>query len=156
MSPTRSMLFAVTALFAGVGCSPGAARVADDLPVLMARDTPAIASPQALAGGRLHVDAAGCLRVGEGGPFVIWPYGSRISRNPDGAVQVTDGASGNVVQVGAEFAVAGAGVDTPPTGLTQPVPAACATGGYWLAGPVMSEAQRRAAAERQAAIRPAG
>lgn len=113
-------------------------------------------SLQALAQGRLHLDPGGCLRVGEDGPFIIWPHDSRISRTEDGRVQVIDGASGNAVHVGEDFAVAGAGVDVAPSQLTQPVPPACAKGRFWLAGPVMDEADRLAMLSRQKRIEAGG
>ncbi|MFC7379794.1 hypothetical protein [Brevundimonas sp. GCM10030266] len=131
-------------------CSPGAAVTDDgDLPVLVRSSIRTNASLQALAQGTLHLDRAGCLRIGEGGPFVIWPYDSRVSRTAEGLVQVTDGLSGQAIDVGQEFAVAGAGVDVPPTELREPIPPACATGRFWLAGPVMSEADRLAVTNRR-------
>jgi hypothetical protein len=47
------------------------------------------ASLQALAQGPLHLDPTGCLRVGEGGPFIIWPHDSGVSRTADCRVQMT-------------------------------------------------------------------
>lgn len=131
-------------------CGPDAAATVDgDLPVLVRSSIRTNASLQALAQGPLHLDPAGCLRIGEGGPLVIWPYDSRISRTAEGRVQVTDGMSGNVIGVGQEFAVAGAGVDIPPTALRDPIPPACATARFWLAGPVMGEADRLSIANRR-------
>ena len=104
---------------------------------------------QTLAQGRLHLDPGGCLRIGQDGPFIIWPHDSRISKTANGRVQVIDGASGNAVHVGEEFAVADAGVDLAPSRLTQSVPPACAKGKFWLAGPVMDEADRLAMLTRQ-------
>lgn len=109
-------------------------------------------SLQALAQGRLHLDPGGCLRIGADGPFIIWPHDSRISRTGDGRVQVIDGASANAIHVGEEFAIAGAGVDAAPSQLTQPVPPACANGKFWLAGPVMDEADRLAMLSRSQRI----
>jgi hypothetical protein len=131
-------------------CAPEPAAVKSDLPVLIASSVRSDASLHALAQGRLHLDPQGCLRIGEDGPIVIWPFGSRISRAADGRMQVVDGASGNAVRVGEEFAVAGAGVDLPPPQLTHPVPPACAHGRFWLAGPVMSETDRLAMRTREA------
>lgn len=152
-----SWLGAFTAFSVLAACAPGpAAAEAGDLPVLVRSSIRPEATLQALAHGRLHLDAAGCLRVGENGPFVIWPRDSRISRTADGRIQVIDGFSGNAVHVGDEFAVAGAGGDAVPTQLTQPVPTACATGEYWLAGPVMDEADRLAMVAREERIRSGG
>lgn len=143
--PWRSAFAALCCLGA---CAP--ATVEADLPVLIASNVRSDASLQALAQGRLHLDPQGCLRIGEDGPFVIWPFGSRISRAADGRVQVIDGASGNAVRLGEDFAVAGAGVDLLPPQLTHPIPPPCAQGRFWLAGPVMSEADRLAMRLRQA------
>lgn len=149
MSLFRLSFGAPVALVMLAGCTSEPETVGGALPMLVASGVRSEASLQALAQGRLHLDADGCLRIGEDGPFVIWPHGSRISRTGDGRVQVIDGSSGNAVHIGDEFAIAGAGVDAPPTQLTQPVPAACANGRFWLAGPVMNEADRLAMASRQ-------
>lgn len=150
----RPWFGALAALFALAACGPEpAAAGGEDLPVLVRSSIRPDATLQALARGRLHLDAAGCLRVGENGPFVIWPRDSRISRTADGRVQVIDGFSGHAVHVGEEFAVAGAGGDAAPTQLMRPVPPACAKGEFWLAGPVMSEADRLAMVARQERLR---
>lgn len=151
-------LSALASLSITTACAPAAPRPpgGEGLPSLVRSSIRSDVSLQALAQGRLHLDPAGCLRVGEDGPFIIWPHASRISRNVDGQVQVIDGASGNAVYVGEEFAVAGAGVDVAPSQLTQPVPPACAKGRFWLAGPVMDEADRLAMLSRQRRIEQGG
>lgn len=65
----------------------------------------------------------GCLRIGDDGPFVIWPFGSLISRAAHGQAQVSM-SLGNAVPAGEEFTVARGGVDPPPPHLTPPVPPA--------------------------------
>lgn len=142
---------AVVALSTVGACAPAEPKAAggDGLPPLVKSSIRSDVSLQALAQGRLYLDPSGCLRIDEDGPFIIWPHDSRISTTGDGRVQVIDGASGNAVSVGEAFAVAGAGVDAAPSQLTPPVPPACATGKFWLAGPVMDEADRLAMLSRQ-------
>jgi len=145
-----SWLSALVTLSSIGACAPAStASGGEGLPALVRSSNRSDVSLQALAHGRLHLDPVGCLRIGEDGPFVIWPHDSRISRTGDGRVQVIDGASGTAIHLGEEFAVAGAGVDAAPSQLTQPVPPACATGKFWLAGPVMDEAGRLAMLSRQ-------
>lgn len=144
-----SLLGAFTAFSVLTACAPDhLPGGGEGLPVLVRNSIRPEASLQALAHGRLQLDPGGCLRIGEGGPFVIWPRDSRISRTEDGRAQVIDGLSGNAVRVGEEFAVAGAGVAVAPTQLTQPVPPACTNGEYWLAGPVLDEVDRLAMFDR--------
>ena len=107
---------------------------------------------QALFLGRLQLDADGCLRGGgEAGPFIIWHHDTRIDRAADGRVQIVDTTTGNSVKVGDEIALSGGNIsEVRAADLTAPVPETCRTGGgYFLAGSVMSEAQRLGITERQ-------
>ena len=153
-----SWLSALVALSTTGACAPAAPTAAggDGLPPLVRSSIRSDVSLHALAQGSLHLDPGGCLRIGEDGPFIIWSHDSRISRTGDGRVQVIDGASGNAVHVGEVFAVSGAGVDAAPSHLTQTLPPACAKGRFWLAGPVMDEADRLAMLSRQRRIEQGG
>lgn len=144
-------LSALVALSTIGACAPAAPKAAggDGLPTLVKSSIRSDVSLHAHAQGRLHLDPGGCLRIDEDGPFIIWSHDSRVSRTGDGRVQVIDGASGNAVLVGEVFAVTGAGVDAAPSQLTAPVPPACATGKFWLAGAVMDEVDRLAMLSRQ-------
>src|SRR5690606_31099130 len=57
---------------------------ADRLPVLVTAAEPQDTFLANLGRGRLVVDGNGCLRHGDA--FVIWTYGSRISRTGDGRI----------------------------------------------------------------------
>lgn len=108
---------------------------------------------EALLQGRLVVDGDGCLRVGEAGPFVIWHHDSRIERTDDGRIKITDGYSGNTAYVGDEIAMSGGqgnrvppatgGKVEVPSNVTEPIPAACASGEIWMAGRLMTEPERQ-------------
>jgi len=99
------------------------------------------------------VDGDGCLRVGEAGPFVIWHHDSRVERTDDGRIKITDGYSGNTAYVGDEIAMGGGqgnrvppatgGKVEVPSNVTEPIPAACASGEIWMAGRLMTEGERQ-------------
>lgn len=112
----------------------------DGLPVLVTAKEPQEASLSNLGRGQLTVDAAGCLR--HGNAFVIWPYGSEISRADNGQVQVTEGATGKSVLVGQEIGMSGVASNDLPdhARLALPIPAECA-GPYKWGGPVMTSAE---------------
>lgn len=119
----------------------------EGLPALVTAKEPQEAFLSNLGKGQLTVDAAGCLR--HGNAFVIWPYGSEISRAGNGQVQVTEGATGKSVLVGQEIGMSGvASDDLPdPARLAQPIPAECG-GPYKWGGPVMTPAELQELDER--------
>lgn len=106
---------------------------------------------QALFLGRLHADVNGCLRAGNAtGPIIIWYRDTRIERMRDGRVRIIDTTTGNAVHVGDEIALSGSYRAGPVTNITEPVPQACRPQSrFFVAGRVMSEAQRRDILERQ-------
>lgn len=117
------------------------------LPVLVTAKERQEAYISNLGRGVLTVDGQGCLR--HGSAFVIWPYGSRIERTPAGVLQVTDGASGKVVQVGQEIGMSGTEGNEPPEAsrLARAIPTQC-SGPYKWGGPVMTQAELHAMDER--------
>ena len=134
--------------------SPDAAGRSTDaapLPVLVRQAVPTGATLQALLLGRLHLDADGCLRGNnETGPIIIWRHETRIERAADGRIRIYDPSTGNSVHVGDEIALSGGYRAGPATNVTEPVPPACAQQSrVFVAGPVMSEAQRQALLARQ-------
>ena len=122
------------------------------LPVLVRNAFPAQDAPQALIQGLLVVDHAGCIRIGNAagdvGPFVIWHYASTIARADDGRIRITDGFTGNTIHIGEEIALGGSGGADAPANVTPDIPAACAGGDFWLAGQLMSDAERQDMIER--------
>lgn len=106
---------------------------------------------QALMKGLLMVDDAGCIRIGndsgEAGPFVIWHHDSTIEHSEDGRIRITDGFTGNAIHIGSEIALGGSGGPDAPSNVTPSILAACA-GEYWMAGQLMSEAERQGMLER--------
>lgn len=141
---------AVAALTACTGMAETDA--GDGLPVLVRNAVRADAAPQALIQGLLVVDDAGCIRIGnaagEAGPFVIWHQDSTITRAEDGRVRITDGFTGNTIHIGDEIALGGSGGPDAPANVTPDIPEACAGGDFWLAGQLMSEAERLGMIER--------
>lgn len=145
-------------LFSGcamAGSEPASSEVAHEpLPVFVRSSIRSNLELEALAKGRLEIDKNGCLRIGgANGPFVIWHHDSRIERTGDGRIRITDGYSGNTAYVGDEIAMGGGvGNRVPPasgprlevpTNTTVPIPAACAAGEIWIAGRLMTEAERQ-------------
>lgn len=127
----------------------------DLLPTLVRNSERATAAHQALTQGKLHLDPAGCLRIADdNGPFVIWHHDSRIERTPDGRIRITDGFTGNTAYVGDEIALGGSGGPVAPRNVTPAIPVACATGNYWMAGQLMSEAERQEMLERERSRKP--
>ncbi|PTX52679.1 hypothetical protein IQ03_03864 [Gemmobacter caeni] len=127
--------------------------VSEALPVFVRNSVRNDLELEALLQGRLVVDGNGCLRVGEAGPFVIWHHDSRIERTDDGRIKITDGYSDNTAYVGDEVAMGGGqgnrvppatgGQAGAPPNVTEPIPAACASGEIWTAGRLMTEAERQ-------------
>lgn len=120
-----------------------------DFPVLIRRGERTFAAHQALIRGHLVLDAHGCLRVGDGGPLVIWHHDSAVERLPDGRIRITDGFTGNVAHVGDEIALGGSGGPHAPSAVIPAIPDACAGGEYWMAGQLMSETERLEMLERE-------
>jgi hypothetical protein len=121
------------------------------LPALIRQNLRNEMTLQALFMGRLHLDANGCLRAGdEAGPIIIWHHDTRIERAPDGRIRVDDALTGNAVHVGDEIALSGGYRAGPATTVTEPVPQSCEPQSrIFVAGRVMSEAERRDILERQ-------
>ena len=124
------------------------------LPVFVRNSVRSDAELEALAQGKLVIDRNGCLRIGgENGAFVIWHHDSRIERTSDGRIKITDGYSGRTAYVGDEVAMGGGqGNRVPPatgeraatpTNVTEPIPEAFASGEFWWAGRLMTEAERQ-------------
>lgn len=124
---------------------------AAQLPVLVRQSARNAMALQALFLGRLHLDANGCLRAGnEVGPIIIWHHDTRIERAPDGRIRIVDATSGVGVEVGDEIALSGGYRAGTVTNVTEPVPRACQPQSrFFVAGPIMSEAQRQDLLERQ-------
>lgn len=124
---------------------------AAELPVLIRQRAGNESTLQALFIGRLHLDANGCLRAdSDAGPIIIWHHDTRIQRTPDGRTWVADPSMGNAVQVGEEIALSGGCRAGPATNVAGPVPHACQPQSrFFVAGRVMSGAQRQGLLERQ-------
>jgi hypothetical protein len=150
---TRAFLAATAAFAAVAACSadadlaPAEANEGDALPVLVTAKEPQDAYISNLSRGLLTVDDQGCLR--HGAAFVIWPYGSKITRTAEDQLQVTDGASRKAVLVGQEIGMSGVDSDELPdtSRLAQAIPEQCG-GPYKWGGPVMTEAELRTLDER--------
>lgn len=140
---TIAALAALTACTGMAGTDAG-----EGLPVLVTAKEPQEAFLGNLGRGQLMVDAAGCLRHGDA--FVVWPYGSEISRADNGQLQVTEGATGKSVLVGEEIGMSGVAGDAlpDPERLALAIPAGC-DGPYKWGGPVMSAAELQAMDERR-------
>lgn len=150
---------AVLSLLLLQGCTPSgdsasSASARKELPVFVRSNVRNALELEALARGRLEIDKNGCLRIGGAdGPFVIWHHDSRIERTDDGRIRITDGYSGNTAYVGDEIAMGGGvgnrvppasgGRQDVPTNTTEPIPEACAAGEIWIAGRLMTEAERQ-------------
>lgn len=155
MTKRSAFLATIAAIAVLPACSADAdlstsGRSNDALPALVRNSERATVARMALAQGKLHLDPAGCLRIGDDtGPFVVWHHDSRIERTPDGRIRITDGFTGNSAYVGDDIALAGSGGPDAPRNVTPAIPAACATGNFWMAGPLMSEAERQEMLERE-------
>lgn len=127
----------------------------NDPPVLVRNAVRATEAHQALIHGVLVLDDAGCIRVGnprgDAGPFVIWHHDSRIERTSDGRIRITDGFTGNTIHIGEPIALGGSGGPDAPANVIPDIPAACARDGhgFWMAGDLASQAQRRQMLERE-------
>jgi hypothetical protein len=121
---------------------------ADRLPVLVTAAEPQDTFLANLGRGRLVVDGNGCLRHGDA--FVVWTYGSRISRTGDGRIEVVDGVTGKAVLVGQEIGMSGAAGDAvpDPDRLAGPIPPECGAPYKW-GGPVVTEAELREQDEKR-------
>jgi hypothetical protein len=121
------------------------------LPILIRQNLRNEMTLQALFMGRLHLDANGCLRAGdEAGPIIIWHHDTRIERAPDGRIRVNDPLTGNAVHIGDEIALSGGYRAGPAANVTEPVPQSCQPQSrFFVAGRVMSEAQRQDILARQ-------
>ena len=91
---------------------------------------------------RLILDDAGCLRAGENGPVIIWPYSGFTVDLADGEVALVSKDTGNVIaHVGDEVSFHGSDPDfpmdtVPDHMLLRPLPEACADAeGYFITGP---------------------
>jgi hypothetical protein len=89
------------------------------------------------APGQLVLDDAGCLRLEEDGPIIIWPGGFSVDLI-DGEVALIDEESGDVIAfVGDDVNLHGTPSDADwveAEDLEHPVPEACEAGGYLLTG----------------------
>lgn len=132
------------------------------LPVLIRQTIRTEMTMQALFMGRLHLDPPGCLRGdNDEGPIIVWHHDTGIERAPDGRIRITDSTTGNAVHVGDEIALSGGYRAGPVSNVTEPVPQGCQPPKrFFIAGRVMSEAQRQDLLARQrrqpAAPLPAG
>ena len=133
--------------------APVGAQVSDAalLPVLIRQNIRTEMTMQALFMGRLHLDPHGCLRGGsDDGPIIVWHHDTDIERAPDGRIRITDRTTGNAVHVGDEIALSGGYRAGPLSNVTEPVPQACQPPKrFFIAGRVMSEAQRQDILQRQ-------
>ena len=154
LSITALTLLAVSGCTADTGAAGTGKDVPETLPVFVRNSVRTDVALEALAQGKLVVDRHGCLRIGGAeGPFVIWHHDSRIERTDDGRIKITDGYSGNTAYVGDEVAMGGGqgnrvppatgGRAEAPSNVTEPIPAACASGEIWTAGRLMTEAERQ-------------
>lgn len=154
------VLFATLGLAACTGESPAPvadAPAAEALPVLVRSSVRSDEVLMALALGRLTLDGNGCIRIGGGadadadapGPLVVWHYDSTIERTEDGRIRIVDGHVGNAAFIGDEIAMSGGHGTQVPTGVNPAVPQACADGDFWVAGALLSEAQRQQILERE-------
>ncbi|MEN5117572.1 hypothetical protein ABE488_09615 [Luteimonas sp. TWI662] len=126
-------------------------------PILIRNAERSMVAHQALIEGRLHADPAGCLRIGDdSGPLIIWHHDSRLERGADGRVQVIDGFTGHAASIGENIALGGAGGPNAPARVIPEMPAACATGEYWMAGQLMNAAEYQALRQRRADQAPPG
>lgn len=151
------ILAAALALSACTGESPALvadAPAAEALPVLVRSSVRSDEVLMALALGRLALDENGCIRIGgeaddAPGPFVVWHYDSTIERTEDGRIRIVDGHVGNAAFIGDEIAMSGGHGTQVPTGVNPAVPEACADGDFWVAGALLSEADRQRILERE-------
>ena len=121
------------------------------LPVLIRQTIRTEMTMQALFMGRLHLNRHGCLRGdSDEGPIIVWHHDTGIERTPDGRTRITDSTTGNAVHVGDEIALSGGYRAGPLSNVTEPVPEPCRTPKrFFIAGRVMSEAQRQDILARQ-------
>ena len=133
--------------------APVSAQASDatPLPVLIRSTLRTEMTMQALFMGRLHLDPHGCLRGGsDEGPIIVWHHDTGIERAPDGRIRIADSTTGNAVHVGDEIALSGGYRAGPIGNVTEPVPQACQPPKrFFIAGRVMSEAQRQDMLQRQ-------
>lgn len=91
---------------------------------------------------RLVLDDSGCLRAGEDGPVIIWPYSGYTIDLVDDEIALISEDTGNVIApIGDEVSFHGSDpefpMDTVPDHmLLRPLPEACADAeGYFITGP---------------------
>lgn len=125
---------ALIALMALASCSAPAAP-----PYFARAKAPAQASMEALARGTLEVHD-GCVWLApeteHSTPLlVVWPSETRMQFSSE-TTRFRNEASGSGATIGKKIEIGGGEVQSlPDDALAQPIPAACAAGPFWIAGP---------------------
>ncbi|WP_127219991.1 hypothetical protein [Neisseria meningitidis] len=83
-------------------------------PVFFIKQSPEVKTYMvSLAGGKLHLDPHGCIRLNsDTSPFIIWASSSELEYTSDGRISITNKFN------------------------TSPIPNVCANHGYWIAAPL--------------------
>lgn len=100
---------------------------------------PAQASMEALARGTLELrDGCVWLAPEAGGGvqmLVVWPFETQMQHSSE-TTRFRDEVSGSGATIGKRIEISGGEVQSlPADALAEPIPAACANGPFWIAGP---------------------
>lgn len=107
-------------------------------PVFFIKQSPEVKTYMvSLAGGKLHLDPHGCIRLNsDTSPFIIWASSSELEYTSDGRISITNKFNNHKVFVGDEIRLGGGKYPTKPQSITSPIPNVCANHGYWIAAPL--------------------
>ena len=110
----KSFILLAAALLTGCGAAGGApspeagSPAAASGPVHFVQEVrPSTDGKEALNRGVLTLDGAGCLRLGESGPVLVWPAEAVLDLTQPGVVRILDGRGGPAVRVGDGVALGG-------------------------------------------------
>lgn len=107
-------------------------------PIFFIKQSPEVKTYMlSLAGGKLHLDPHGCIRLdSDTSPFIIWANSSEFEYTNDGRISITNKFNNHKVFIGDEIRLGGGQYPTKPQSITSPIPDVCANHGYWIAAPL--------------------
>ena len=107
-------------------------------PVFFIKQSPEVKTYMvSLAGGKLHLDPHGCIRLNsDTSPFIIWANSSELEYTSDGRISITNKLNNHKIFIGDEIRLGGGQYPTKPQSITNAIPDVCANHGYWIAAPL--------------------